>query len=259
MVDTVSTNASKPYSNPPKRRGCIRRKRLSCVFPRSGQAKPAVPSRFPGAFARDDGNLFRTPQQLGNAWNVCVFRFGSKRHAKPPWIFIILTKPIGGDERQQALICICKYFAVALLRRKNDMVTGQIRLHMKIIASIPGQTHGAAMSHKLILQDFLPYLLNRAGLRVGVIFSRDIEAYVTSADVACVCSSCGSMAIIGSANCPSAPASIFRHCLVWSLPCSASDLIVRRRSGLDGRALSMTLTQKRSWRACQIVALCVAL
>ena len=33
------------------------------------------------------------------------------------------------------------------------------------------------MSRKLNLQDFLPYLLNRAGLRIGVMFSRDIEDF----------------------------------------------------------------------------------
>jgi hypothetical protein len=31
------------------------------------------------------------------------------------------------------------------------------------------------MPRTLILQDFLPYLLNRAGLRVGLMFSADIK------------------------------------------------------------------------------------
>jgi DNA-binding MarR family transcriptional regulator len=33
------------------------------------------------------------------------------------------------------------------------------------------------MSRKLNLQDFLPYLLNRAGLRIGVMFSHDIGEF----------------------------------------------------------------------------------
>ena len=100
------------------------------------------------------------------------------------------------------------------------------------------------MSRKLNLQDFLPYLLNRAGLRVGVMFSRDIEDYDVTLPMWRVLLELwhrGDHRLGELSERTSIDLSTLSRLLVAM---QRKRLIVRRRSGLDGRALSLTLTQR---------------
>jgi len=100
------------------------------------------------------------------------------------------------------------------------------------------------MSRKPDLQDFLPYLLNRAGLRVGLMFSRDIEPLGVTLPMWRVL-----IELWNSGDCrlgelserTSIDMSTLSRLLVTM---QRRSLIVRRRSGLDGRALSLTLTPR---------------
>ncbi len=100
------------------------------------------------------------------------------------------------------------------------------------------------MSRKLNLQDFLPYLLNRAGLRIGVMFSRDIEDFDVTLPMWRVLVELwhnGDHRLGELAERTSIDLSTLSRLLVAM---QRKGLIVRRRSGLDGRALSLTLTQR---------------
>jgi len=100
------------------------------------------------------------------------------------------------------------------------------------------------MSRKLNLQDFLPYLLNRAGLRVGVMFSRDIENYDVTLPMWRVLLELwhrGDHRLGELSERTSIDLSTLSRLLVAM---QRKRLIVRQRSGLDGRALSLTLTQR---------------
>jgi DNA-binding MarR family transcriptional regulator len=100
------------------------------------------------------------------------------------------------------------------------------------------------MSRKLNLQDFLPYLLNRAGLRIGVMFSRDIEDYDVTLPMWRVLLELwhhGDHRLGELSERTSIDLSTLSRLLVVM---QRRKLIVRRRSGLDGRALSVTLTQR---------------
>jgi DNA-binding MarR family transcriptional regulator len=101
-----------------------------------------------------------------------------------------------------------------------------------------------AMSRKLILQDFLPYLLNRAGLRVGLMFSRDIEPFEVTLPMWRVMIELwhnGDHRLGELSERTSIDMSTLSRLLVSM---QRKNLIVRRRSGLDGRALSLTLTPR---------------
>jgi DNA-binding MarR family transcriptional regulator len=100
------------------------------------------------------------------------------------------------------------------------------------------------MSRKLILQDFLPYLLNRAGLRIGLMFSRDIEPYGVTLPMWRVLIELwrnGDHRLGELSERTSIDLSTLSRLLVAM---QRKQLIVRRRSGLDGRALSLTLTER---------------
>ena len=101
-----------------------------------------------------------------------------------------------------------------------------------------------AMSRKLVLQDFLPYLLNRAGLRIGLMFSRDIEQYDVTLPMWRVMIELwhnGDHRLGELSERTSIDISTLSRLLVAM---HRKQLIVRRRSGLDGRALSLTLTER---------------
>jgi DNA-binding MarR family transcriptional regulator len=101
-----------------------------------------------------------------------------------------------------------------------------------------------SMSRKLALQDFLPYLLNRAGLRIGLMFSRDIEDYDVTLPMWRVMLELwhnGDHRLGELSERTSIDLSTLSRLLVAM---QRKNLIVRRRSGLDGRALSLTLTQR---------------
>lgn len=100
------------------------------------------------------------------------------------------------------------------------------------------------MPRKLILQDFLPYLLNRAGLRVGLMFSRDIEPFGVTLPMWRVLVELwhnGEHRLGELSERTSIDMSTLSR-LVGTM--QRKNLIVRRRSGLDGRALSLTLTPR---------------
>jgi DNA-binding MarR family transcriptional regulator len=100
------------------------------------------------------------------------------------------------------------------------------------------------MSRKLNLQDFLPYLLNRAGLRIGVMFSRDIEEFDVTLPMWRVLIELwhnGDHRLGELAERTSIDLSTLSRLLVAM---QRKGLILRRRSGLDGRALSLTLTPR---------------
>jgi DNA-binding MarR family transcriptional regulator len=100
------------------------------------------------------------------------------------------------------------------------------------------------MSRKLNLQEFLPYLLNRAGLRVGLMFSRDIEAFDVTLPMWRVLIELwynGDHRLGELSERTSIDISTLSRLLVAM---QRKNLIVRRRSGLDGRALSLTLTPR---------------
>jgi DNA-binding MarR family transcriptional regulator len=100
------------------------------------------------------------------------------------------------------------------------------------------------MSRKPNLQDFLPYLLNRAGLRVGLMFSRDIEPFEVTLPMWRVLIELwnnGDHRLGELSERTSIDMSTLSRLLVGM---QRKNLIVRRRSGLDGRALSLTLTPR---------------
>ena len=100
------------------------------------------------------------------------------------------------------------------------------------------------MSRKLNLQDFLPYLLNRAGLRIGVMFSRDVEDFDVTLPMWRVLLELwhnGDHRLGELAERTSIDLSTLSRLLVTM---QRKGLILRRRSGLDGRALSLTLSPR---------------
>lgn len=100
------------------------------------------------------------------------------------------------------------------------------------------------MSRKLDLQNFLPYLLNRAGLRIGVLFSHDVEPYGVTLPMWRVLIELwhnGNHRLGELSERTSIDLSTLSRLLVTM---QRKDLIVRRRSGLDGRALSLSLTER---------------
>ncbi len=100
------------------------------------------------------------------------------------------------------------------------------------------------MPRKLILQDFLPYLLNRAGLRVGLMFSRDIERFGVTLPMWRVLVELwhnGEHRLGELSERTSIDMSTLSRLVVAM---QRKNLVVRRRSGLDGRALSLTLTTR---------------
>jgi len=100
------------------------------------------------------------------------------------------------------------------------------------------------MVRRIELSDFLPYLLNRAGMRIGVMFSHDVAPYGVTLPMWRVLLELwhkddhrlGELAERTSIDL----STLSR--LVMSM--QRKRLIVRRRSGADGRALSLKLTPK---------------
>jgi len=100
------------------------------------------------------------------------------------------------------------------------------------------------MTRKLVLQDFLPYLLHRAGIRIGLMFSREIEHLNVTLPMWRVLVELwhnGDHRLGELAERTSIDLSTLSRLLVSM---QRRQLIVRRRAGDDGRALSLTLTDK---------------
>jgi DNA-binding MarR family transcriptional regulator len=100
------------------------------------------------------------------------------------------------------------------------------------------------MPRKLVLHDFLPYLLNRAGVRVGSFFSREIEHFGVTLPmwrVLIALWSNGDDRLGGLSDRASIENSTLSRLLVAM---QRKGLIVRGRSNADGRALRLTLTPR---------------
>lgn len=100
------------------------------------------------------------------------------------------------------------------------------------------------MSRRLVLQDFLPYLLNRAGMRIGLVFSRDVEPYGVTLPMWRVLIELwhkGDHRLGELAERTTIDLSTLSRLIVSM---QRKRLVVRRRSGLDRRALSLALTEK---------------
>jgi DNA-binding MarR family transcriptional regulator len=100
------------------------------------------------------------------------------------------------------------------------------------------------MAPRLVLQDFLPYLLNRVGMKIGFMFSQDVEQYDVTLPMWRVLIELwhkGDHRLGELAERTSIDLSTLSR-LVVSM--QRKKLVVRRRSGADRRALSLTLTKK---------------
>src|SRR5690606_31775334 len=100
------------------------------------------------------------------------------------------------------------------------------------------------MTRRLVLQDFLPYLLNRAGMKIGTMFSRDVAPYGITLPMWRVLIELWHRSdhLLGElAERTSIDLSTLSRLIVTM---QRKKLVVRRRSGLDRRALSLALTEK---------------
>ena len=100
------------------------------------------------------------------------------------------------------------------------------------------------MSNNFSLANFIPYLLNRAGVRIGLAFARDIEPLGMTLPMWRVMVALwenGDQRLGDIAEHTSIDISTLSR-LLGTL--QRKQFIVRRRSGKDGRALSVNLTQK---------------
>lgn len=94
------------------------------------------------------------------------------------------------------------------------------------------------------LADFVPYLLNRAGVKIGLAFARDIESFDVTLPMWRVMVALwenGDQRLGDLAERTSIDISTLSRLL---LNLQRQRIIVRRRSGTDGRALSVNLTDK---------------
>jgi MarR family transcriptional regulator, organic hydroperoxide resistance regulator len=101
-----------------------------------------------------------------------------------------------------------------------------------------------AMKAAFALAEFLPYLLNRAGVKIGLSFSRDIESFGVTLPmwrVMVALWESGDQRLGDLAERTSIDFSTLSRLLV---NLQRKDFIARRRSGLDGRALSVSLTDR---------------
>jgi len=100
------------------------------------------------------------------------------------------------------------------------------------------------MKNSFALADFVPYLLNRAGVRIGLAFARDIEPLGVTLPMWRVMAALwekGDRRLGDIAARTSIDISTLSR-LLGTL--QRKKFIVRRRSGKDGRALSVNLTEK---------------
>jgi DNA-binding MarR family transcriptional regulator len=98
------------------------------------------------------------------------------------------------------------------------------------------------MAKNFVLQKYLPYLLNRAGVKIGLAFSRDIASYKITLPMWRVLVALwenGDQRLNELSVLTSVDSSTLSRLLVNM---QRRRLIVRRRSGNDARALSLSLT-----------------
>ena len=100
------------------------------------------------------------------------------------------------------------------------------------------------MKDNFALAEFLPYLLNRAGVNIGLSFARDIVSLDVTLPmwrVMVALWESGDQRLGDLAERASIDFSTLSRLLV---NLQRKHYVVRRRSGLDGRALSVSLTEK---------------
>jgi DNA-binding MarR family transcriptional regulator len=100
------------------------------------------------------------------------------------------------------------------------------------------------MKNAIALAQFLPYLLNRAGVKIGLAFGRDVKSLNVSLPmwrVMIALWESGDQRLGELAERTSIDISTLSRLLVGL---QRRQFIGRRRSGLDGRALSVSLTEK---------------
>ncbi len=100
------------------------------------------------------------------------------------------------------------------------------------------------MTEPFALAEFLPYLLNRAGVKIGLSFSRDIAPLNVTLPMWRVMAALwenGDQRLSELADRTSIDISTLSRLLV---NLQRRQFVVRRRSGLDGRALSVSLTER---------------
>lgn len=100
------------------------------------------------------------------------------------------------------------------------------------------------MKNAFALAEFLPYLLNRAGVKIGLAFARDIESLHVTLPmwrVMVALRESGDQRLGDLAERTSIDFSTLSRLLVNM---QSKQIIIRRRSGLDGRALSVSLTDQ---------------
>jgi DNA-binding MarR family transcriptional regulator len=100
------------------------------------------------------------------------------------------------------------------------------------------------MKTTFALADFVPYLLNRAGVKIGLAFARDIESFEVTLPmwrVMVALWESGDQRLGDLAERTSIDISTLSRLLV---NLQRRRIIIRRRSGQDGRALSVSLTDK---------------
>jgi DNA-binding MarR family transcriptional regulator len=100
------------------------------------------------------------------------------------------------------------------------------------------------MKHDFPLAEFLPYLLNRAGVKIGISFARDIQALHVTLPmwrVMIALWESGDQRLSELAEHTSTDFSTLSRLLV---NLQRRKFITRRRSGIDGRALSISLTKR---------------
>lgn len=100
------------------------------------------------------------------------------------------------------------------------------------------------MKHSFTLADFVPYLLNRAGVRIGLVFARETEPLGVSLPMWRVMAALwenDDQRLGDIAEHTSIDISTLSRLLVTL---QRKQFIVRQRSGTDGRALSVSLTEK---------------
>jgi DNA-binding MarR family transcriptional regulator len=102
----------------------------------------------------------------------------------------------------------------------------------------------AAESHKLILLDFLPYLLNRAGIKTGQSFAQDLQAFgltLTDWRILIALSQAENQRLLELAEIVVTDVSTLSR-QVAAL--QRAGLILRKRDRNDGRALRLALSAK---------------
>lgn len=100
------------------------------------------------------------------------------------------------------------------------------------------------MKDTFALAEFLPYLLNRAGVKIGLAFTRDIEPFDITLPmwrVMIALRESGDQRLGELAEHTSIDFSTLSRLLV---NLQRRQFVMRRRSGIDGRALSVSLTDK---------------